>query len=230
VETETARSPYGNNGQFETKTLNKKLALLKKYWYVLLAVVLVLAALIYFVASHLSSQADWAQAEKLYKTSDYAKIKDLVADKPMPKDGKRLEIYTYTMHATGGLDKALEGYKRIDQKNPSPDTKVRIANVYNQQKKYDQATEIYKQIINENPTYIQAYVNLATVQRLQAKTNESIKTAAEGVKNNPDSVTLHELNVSMLMNDKSSKDYKNSIEALKKLDPQNQLLRILNEG
>ena len=202
----------------------------RKFWYVLLLVILVIVTFVYIVLSHFSNEQDWQKATKLYETADYAKINELIGDKKAPNDDERLSMYAQTMHATGNLDKALVGYQKLDEKNPSPDMKIRIANIYNQKKQYDKAIQLYRDIVNQNPSYIQAYVNLATVQRLKGDNDGAAATASKGVENNPDSVVLHELRVSMLMEDKSTKEYKSAVKDLKRLDPKNQLIKILNEA
>lgn len=201
--------------------------ILRRYWYLLLLVVVVIGALVVWRVNEVSNDAAWNKASDYFGRADYAASAKLIGDKPVPTDEKRLTVYSQTMLATRELDKALSGYKSLYEKKKDPSIKIIIGNIYNEQKKYDDASKVYQDIINTNSTYVQAYVNLATLYKLQGKNQDAVDTAKQGVRANPNSATLYELLVSMLLEKKDSDDFKQAVEALKKLNPSDPLLESL---
>jgi hypothetical protein len=84
-------------------------------------------------------------------------------------------------------------------------------------------------VIKTNPGYVQAYVNLATVHLLQSDRKAAVETAKTGVEANAGNVTLNELLVSLLLEDKSSSDYISAVAALEELNPQSPLLESIKQ-
>lgn len=72
-------------------------------------------------------------------------------------------------------------------------------------------------------------MNLSTLYKLQGKTQDSVDVAKQGVKANPNSATLYELLISMLLEDKNSTDFKEAVATLKKLNPSDPLLEALKK-
>jgi tetratricopeptide (TPR) repeat protein len=223
------RQIYPDNLSNTANSKSKK-SFIKRFWYLIPILIIAAGIGAFVLAQHVSSDKNWSKATELYKNAKYEEVAKLIQGEPQPSEPARLEMYAQTMHATRKLDKALAAYRSMDKQNPSPDTKIRIANIHNQQEQYSEAATVYKQIIETNPTYVQAYVNLATMQKLQSQGAQAVETAKTGVSKNPESIVLHELQVSMLMDDTTSTEYKEAVASLKKLDPKNQLLKILNQA
>lgn len=205
----------------------------KKLATVVVPIVVVLALLIGGVGvlqARRNTDREWQQAVVAYQKGDYAKASELIGDKSMPKDGERLQAYAQTKLATGNVDEALPAYVRLNELNDTPETKNIIGNIYNQKKQYDKAAETYQSVINENKSYIQAYVNLATVKLLQGDKAAAISVAKRAVEANPTNVTVHELLVSMLLDNKNSADYKTAIANLEKLNPEDPLLESIKNN
>lgn len=167
----------------------------------------------------------WQKATDYYKKGDYENAKKQLRGVPVPGSADRLRIYGQTMLATRDLDKALTAYKRLYEINKDSQTQLVIGNIYNEKKQYDEAIKIYNQAISTNPNNTQAYVNLATLYKMQNNLAEATRVANDGVKNNPGSITLHELQVSMLLNDRNTPEFKAAVESLKKLNPDSAMLK-----
>ena len=201
----------------------------KKHVIVVLCLLLAIAALATLQVLNLNREAAWKRATDYYARAEYEKASKELASLSMPSSAERLRVYGQTMLATRQLDKSLEAYTKLYDLNKDPSVKIIIGNIYNEQKKYDESIKIYREVISANPNNVQAFVNMATVYKLQNNEKEAAKIAKEGVEKNPNSVVLLELRVSMLMSDKSSPEYKEAVEALKQVNPQDQLLQALNE-
>lgn len=234
---ETNNSSVGNQPRFDNtsvptrkKPLYKHIfQFIKKYALIIVIVFIIAAAIFLWLAIRAHQKAVWTRATDYFSRAEYEKAEKELRDVKVPSKADQLRVYGQTMLATRNLDKSLAAYNKLYDLNKDPSDKLIIGNIYNEQKKYDEAIKVYREVIAANPNNIQAYVNAATVYKLQNNSNEAIKIANEGVEKNPSSVVLHELKVSMLMSDKNSKEYKDAIEALKKLNPQDQLLQALNE-
>lgn len=203
--------------------------LFRKYWYIAAAVLVTIAGLVAWNIYQTNQANTWKQATDAFTRADYDSAAKLIQDKAIPTDADHLRVYSQTMLATRHLDKALAGYQRLYEQKKDPSVQLVIGNIYNEQKKYDQALKIYREAITANPGNVQAYVNMATVYKLQNDTSNAIKIANQGVKSNPASATLHELQVSMLMDDTKSDAYRAAIDDLKKLNPNDPLLQALHE-
>lgn len=201
----------------------------KKYWYIIVILLLAVGGAIGWRVYQMNIDATWSKASDHYGRADYEAAAKLLEGMSMPTDEKRLIVYAQTMLATRQLDKALPAYTKLYELKKDPDVKIKIGNIYNEQKKYDEAAKAYKEIISANTAFVQAYVNLATLYKLQGKNQDAIETAKQGVKSNPNSVTMHELLVSMLLEDKESSDYKEAVKSLEKLNPSDPLLETLKQ-
>lgn len=201
--------------------------LLWKYWYVFVVVIILVAALTGWLTYRSVQEANWNKALDYYGRADYAKAAKLLDGMAMPTDEKRLTAYAQTMLATRQLDKALPAYTKLYADKKDPAVKIIIGNIYNEQKKYDAAAATYSELIAANPGYIQAYVNLATLYKLQGKSDDAIAVAKKGVQANPKSVVLHELLISMLLEKKESPEYQQAVQSLKQLNPQDPIFEVL---
>ncbi|MDB5181945.1 MAG: hypothetical protein JWP13_708 [Candidatus Saccharibacteria bacterium] len=204
--------------------LKKLGSLLLKYKVIVIVLLVAVVGLLVWQQQKASAENNWKKATDAYRRANYDEAAKIIGDAKPPKDTDRLAIYSQTMLATRQLDRAAEGYEKLYDAKKDPFAKLVLGNVYNQQKKYDEAAKIYQELIASNPTYAQAYVNLSTLYKLQNKIGESIEIAQKGVKNNPNNTILNELLVSMTMHEKDSKAYKDAVAQLKKLNPNDPLL------
>lgn len=209
--------------------LKQAVRLVRKYWYVALALLVVIIGLVTWQIIQLNQEATWKKAGDYFTRADYGNAEKQLHSVAVPSDADHLHVYAQTMLATQNLDKSLTAYQKLYDLNKDPSIKLIIGNIYNQQKNYDQAIKIYRDIITNNTGNVQAYINLSTVYKLQNNAPEAIKVANEAVKNNPSSVVLRELQVSMVMDNKSSEGYKVAVKELKALNPTDPLLQALNE-
>ena len=193
-------------------------------YLVLLLVLLVTVAggWIYYQAS---IENKWQNATDHYRRADYDGAAKILNGLQMPeKDADRLAIYAQTMLATRKLDKAAVAYGKLYELKKDPFAKLVLGNINNEQKKYDEAAKIYLEVIQSNPTYVQAYVNLATMYQLQGNNKKAVSTAVSGTVNNPNNTVLLELLVSLTMTDKNSRQFKEAVEKLKIVNPNDPLL------
>lgn len=203
---------------------------LRKHVAIAVIGLVVVVAAVAWLVIQTNQETAWKRATDFFAHAEYEKAKKELNAVGMPTKPERLRIYGQTMLATRQLDKALVAYNKLYEAEKDPAVKLIIGNIYNEQKKYDDSIKVYREVIASNPSNIQAYVNLSTVYKLQNNTKDAVQAASDGVSKNPSSVVLHELKVSMLMNDKASAEYKAAVEALKKLNPNDQLLQALNEN
>lgn len=219
----------GSEPQRVNSSAHKIKRFIKKYILIIVAICVILAALVAWQITRSLNDAAWSRATDFFTRAEYEKAENELKNMSTPSDVGRLRVYGQTMLATRHLDKSLEAYKKLYDIDKDPTIKLIIGNIYNEQKKYDDAIKIYREVIAANPSNVQAYVNIATVYKLQNNTSDAIAISSDGVKNNPSSVVLHELKVSMLMDDTTSQEYTMAVNELRELDPQSQLLQSLNE-
>lgn len=217
----------GTGMEPEKSPENKFVKFVKKFWYIILIVVIVIAALIGWRIHEMNVDATWNKAIDYYGRADYKNAAKLIENMEIPKDEKRLTAYAQTMLATRQLDKALPAYKTLYEQKKDPSIKIIIGNIYNEQKKYDEAAKLYREIITANESYIQAYVNLSTLYKLQGKSQQAIEVAQQGVKANANSVVLHELLIAMLLEKQDSPEFKQAVETLRKINPQDPIFETL---
>lgn len=215
-----------NNG---SKKLGKTRRFLKKYWLFILPIVIVIAALIAWRMYEMNVDATWSKATDYHSKAKYNEAAKLIEGMPVPSDEKRLTVYAQTMLATRQLDKALPAYDTLYTKKKEPSYKIIIGNIYNEQKKYDEAAKVYRELIAANNTFAQAYVNLSTLYKLQTKSAEAVDVAKEGIKANPNSVVLHELLISMLLDKQDSPEFKEAVEDLKKINPKDPIFETIKK-
>jgi tetratricopeptide (TPR) repeat protein len=187
--------------------------------------VVVVAAVGFWFLRGEQQKANWQQATDYYRRADYNKAAPILINLPLPDDAEQLRIYGQTMQATNHLDKATEAYTKLYQIKKDPFAKLVLGNIYNQQKKYDQAEKAYKELIDANPTYVQAYVNLATVYRLQGHNDKALETAKTGLRNNPNNVVIAELAFSLAAGDWTSEEFKEAKATLERINPDDPLLQ-----
>jgi tetratricopeptide (TPR) repeat protein len=211
----------------KSSSLAAVVKIMKRWWIVIVILLIIVTGLITWRVIVMNENTAWTKAKDYFSRADYDNAKKSIGDMAVPSDSERLRVYAQTMLATRDLDKALIAYKKLYELNKDISVKLFIGNIYNEQKRYDEAIKIYKEMIAANPNNIQAYVNASTTYKLQSNRSGSIDIAKEGVRNNPTNVIMHELLVSMLMDDRTSSDYIAALAALKELSPQDSLVRAL---
>lgn len=209
--------------------LKRLAAVLGKYKIVIVVVVVVLTGLLIWQHARASTNDTWKKATDAYRHADYQTAAKLLKNQKAPSDSDRLAIYAQTMLATRQLDKAADAYQKLYDQKKDPNAKLILGNVYNQQKKYDEAAKIYNELIASNPNFAQAYVNLATLYKIQGKNDQAITVSKKAVTNNPTNTVLNELLVSMTMSQPNSSDYKTAVANLQKLNPKDPLLASLSQ-
>ena len=207
----------------------KAVRLLRKYWYIVLLILAVIAGLTGWRMHQMQIDAKWSKASDYFGRADYKAAAEEIEGLSLPDDEKRLSVYSQTMLATRQLDKALPGYQKLYGVKKDPSVKLVIGNIYNEQKKYDEAAKTYRELIDANASFVQAYVNLSTLYKMQGKNTEAIEIAKKGVAANPNNVTVHELLISMLLEQKDSADYKNAVATLKKINPNDPIFESIKE-
>lgn len=196
--------------------------------YLLIPVLLLTGIIFGWLFYQSSINMKWEKATDYYRRADYDAAANELKGLPIPsKDVDRLAIYSQTMLATRQLDNARDGYKQLYELKKDPFTKVVLGNIYNEQKRYDEATKIYKEVTVANPNYAQAYVNLATLHKLQGDNTKAVQVASDAVKNNPNNTVLLELLVSLTMTDKESPVFQEAVAKLKKVNPNDPLLELI---
>lgn len=207
--------------------LRRTQKILRKYWFVVIIVVFILGASLAWLMLSMQQASAWQKASDYFEHADYENAKKELSKVSIPSDKDKLRIYAQTMLATGELDMSLEAYSKLYEINSDASVKLIIANIYNQQKKYDEAIKIYKEIIATNESNVQAYVNLATVYRLQGDNEAAASLSEQAVEKNPNNITLLELRVSMLLENKNTDQYAKAVEALRVANPEDPLLTAL---
>ena len=201
--------------------------LLRKYWYVAAGVVILFAGLSFMQIRHVSQENAWKQATQHYQASDYEAAAKEIGKLGMPSDPERLRVYAQTMLATRQLDAALEAYAKLYEAKKDPSVRLIMGNIYTEQKNTAEATKVYRELIDSNPKYVQAYINLATLDRQQGRADEARKVAEAAVAANPTSVALYQLRVSTLLDKKGSAEYNAALDGLRGINPDDPLLLAL---
>jgi len=203
--------------------------LLWKAKYLILIVLILVTAIGGFYLYQQNRNSDiWKKAEDYYRRADYTKTASELKKVSMPNDAEKLRIYGQTMFAVRDYSKAEKAYTKLYELNKDLFAKIMLGNIANQQKSYDKAIKHYRDVIESNPNYITAYSDLAIVYRSMGNNAEAVKVAEDGIKNNPGNTEMYTLLISLLSVDESSKTsdkYKETVEKLKKIDPNNQLLK-----
>ncbi len=219
------QSPSGASVPQSKKSKSSKvLSAIKRFWYIIVIVIVIVVGVIVWRTNVTNQDNAWARATAFYQKADYDNAAKELAGLPMPSDAVRLKVYAQTMLAKRDVEKALPAYEKLYTATKEPSYKVILGNIYNEQKNYDKAASTYKEVIADNPGYTQAYVNLAILYKLQNKISEAMAIADSAVKSNPNNVTLLELKVSILMEDKTTDDYKTAVKDLAAINPQDPLL------
>lgn len=229
---EAAQNQNANSAP-QNQPKSSKSKSLKKLAFVAVPVVAVLVLAVGGVLlfqSRAQANEDWNNAVAAYQKGDYETAAQLIDGKSMPSEQERLLAYAQTKLATGKVEQALPAYEKLYETAQTPEYQNIIGNIYNQQQKYDKAAEAYQAVINNNKSYVQAYVNLATVRKLQGNQSAAVAVAKKGVEANPTNETMHELLVSMLLDDRDSDEYKQAIANLEKLNPEDPLLQSIKNS
>lgn len=173
---------------------------------------------------HVSRERAWERATAFYQDVDYESAGKELEGLSMPSDPKRLLVYSQTMLSNRRFDEALMGFQKLYSIEPSLDTKLIIGNIYAEQKEFDKAVDVYKELIAADAKYIQAYVNLTTLYKLQGRAGDAKAVAVQAVANNPGNITLHQLQVAVLLDQKGSPEYQAAVEGLRKVNPTDPML------
>jgi len=192
----------------------------KNLWLWLVLVFFVGFGLI-FGALYYRNTISWRKAEDYYKTGQYQKVVEQIGNLSMPQDARRLEIYGRSMMAVRELDKAYQAYEKLNKIANSLDSKLIMANIKSEKGDFEQAEKLYLEIIDKNPQYVQTYLNLASLYRIKGDQVKANEILLKGVKNNLDSPSLYEYLLSINEDKSKTAEYKDWLEKLKKLDPNN---------
>ena len=215
----------------ETSTKSSALQRFLKYKFFIGAFVIIMLGLLAFLFYRVSINNSWESAIDHHSRSDYDSAYENLKNLSLPHDDpQKLEVYAQTMLATNHLEEAEEAYSRLYEVKQDPFSKIVLGNVKNEQGDFEAAARIYSELIDANPQYAQAYINLATLHKTQGDLAQAIEVAEQGTTNNPQNVVLHQLLVSLLMTDKESENYQDAVAKLKELNPNDPLLETLNEN
>lgn len=191
---------------------------MKKKLIIIGIVVLVLVAVISGFWGY--NKYRWNKAKELYRTANYTELAKQLKDSTMPQGSEELNIYARTMMTIGEYDKAYTAFSKMYEIDKSNDTKLIMGNALMQKQDMAGAERIYNEILQQNPNFIQAALNLASIYRTQNKTGQANETLTAALKSNPNSVQLYEYLIS-INTPASASEYDSWVEALKKLDPNN---------
>lgn len=207
---------------------SRAMILLRKFWYIALAVAVLAGVLIFLQSRHAAQEQAWKDATNFYTGGNYDRAAQVLEGFDMPTDPVRLKIYAQAMLATRQLDKAVAAYGQLYEMDKDLSVRLIIGNIYTEQKKNDDAAKIYQEIIDADKNYIQAYINLATLDKQQGKLDEARAITTKGIEANPKNITLQELRVSLLLDKKGSADYNAAVASLRALNPTDPLLDALD--
>lgn len=221
-------SPLTEKPKTTRSTNNKIIKFIKRFWYIFLIAGVVIGVAIGWAVSSAREGAAWERATDAFSRADYESAKKEIDSLAIPAEQDKLKVYAQTMLATRTLDKALAGYEKLYNDTKDPATLLILGNIYNQKEDYEKAIATYKEVIANNENNIQAYVNLATVYKLQQKGKEAVVIAEQAVEKNSKSAVAHELLVSMLLDQKGSDAYNKAVDDLKTLNPNDPLLQSIN--
>jgi Flp pilus assembly protein TadD len=106
-----------------------------------------------------------------------------------------LQNYGIAQYATGDVSGAEATYRKQIEKEPkSVIAHSGLANALRDQKKFDQAIEEYRKVIELSPSTTTAYVNLASVYQYSLKQmDQAIGVYRQGIEKNSKSVDLQVL-------------------------------------
>lgn len=121
-----SQSVGGSSSPKPTKKIFTKVKrLVKKFWYIFVILIVVIAAFVTWKVLSASRDVAWQQATEYYAKADYAKAEEIIRDFSIPDNPDRQRIYAQSMQATGNIDKALEGYNRLYESTEDISAKVR---------------------------------------------------------------------------------------------------------
>ena len=190
--------------------------------YLMIAGIVILAGAIIFGYFYIQ-RTKWRRAESLFQSGNLPELAKLIKPGNMPSNATDLNIYAKTMNSVGNFDEAYKALEKIYGLEKSNDTKLLMANILVQKKDLSGAEKLYLEITQQNPGFIQAYLNLASLYRTEGKNQAATDLLLSAIKNNPNSVQLYEYLV-MISNPSSNPEYNTWKEKLKTLDPNNKAL------
>jgi tetratricopeptide (TPR) repeat protein len=90
------------------------------------------------------------------------------------------------------LNKALDEYIQTQEINlDRPEANLNLGNIYTETGEYDKAEEYFQQAISLDPTFIQGYVNLADLYRIQSRDELGENLLENALKMNNNSAEVH---------------------------------------
>jgi predicted Zn-dependent protease len=142
-------SPLSSFPQYQPPRKRNKfwsfMRIVRRYWYIIAGVVIVLAVIIFFQVKQANAEAAWKRAQDSFAKADYDNAAKAMQGLGIPSDPDRLRVYSQTMLATRQLDQALAGYERLYSAKKDPAVKIIMGNIYNEKKQHDKAIELYRE-------------------------------------------------------------------------------------
>jgi predicted Zn-dependent protease len=198
--------------------MNKKFNYIKVLKFIVLTLILLAVILGYLYKNK------WDKVESNFREGQNELAAEHLKYLPQPKNSEKLKMYAQIKFIDGQIEQSRSAYQELIDKTDDPFSKIMVGNIYNSQKKTDLAIEQYRDLIESNPNYIQAYINLASVYNINGKKEKAIEVLKNGSKDNPNSVNIYALALSISSSDKESDDYQWAKSGLEKVDPNNDLL------
>lgn len=187
--------------------------------------VAILLAGILFGGYYWYSNSQWRKAENYYRQGEYNKAEQVLEYLPMPQSSERLAMYGRIMQAVSNLDEAEQAYQRIVDKNSDQFSQLMLGNVYTQKGEHDKAIKSYRDLLDSNPNYVQAYINLASIYNTQGQVSKAIDVLQEGAENNSNASNIYSFMLSIANKDQNPQEYEMAYQKLKELDPENIMLK-----
>jgi tetratricopeptide (TPR) repeat protein len=172
------------------KKINK-IVKTKTFVWVLVVAILIGGA---YVLGKQQGSSD-TKPEKLVTVADKYKEKLPALEAAVKKDSTDQKVrreYAIALYASGDLEKAKEQYLAELKSNDSDAvTYNNLGNIYRQQKKFDDAIQMYEKSIKLDEKNINAYLNLGHLYSdVLSKPNEAIRVYTDGLDKNPNDKTI----------------------------------------
>ena len=176
-------------------------------WLTIIVLVIVLAfAVVFGKKKYTDSQ--WGKAREAYKLTHYAEVVDLVGKLSEPKSQSDLSLLAHSYLAVDNKDKALELFNELSKEESNIDAKLVSGNILRDQGKFKEAEDKYKEVMKINTGYIQAYLNLASMYKMNNQAELANETLTEAVKYNPTAVSVIDYRLDINADKKGSDVYK----------------------
>lgn len=174
----------------------------------------------YFLLRQYYLQKSWQSARDYYKKADYRAVANTIGRQKMPADKEDLVIYAQSMMAVKDYDKSYNAYKALaDADQNNFDAKLMMANILLAKDDRRGAEKAYLDIIDKNPNYIQAYLNLSAIYRTQNQKDLANETLIKGLKYNSSTFGLLEYLIEINSDQKDSEQYKQWVKQATELNP-----------